>query len=202
MSTHALDLEHLLPGFADPVHDAQQAFRCVLQAMSLPGRVMQMPPALTSPPGLSRASAALLLSLADSDTPVWLPPALRQGPAGDYLRFHAGCPLVEETSEAQFLLLQGLSQLPSHAVLRCGDPEYPDRAATLIVDVPELASPGPIRLRGPGIPSQAEIAVGGWTQATQDFLSDNRQRFPLGVDLILCCGNQLMGLPRTTIVES
>lgn len=197
----ALQLQALQPGFADPVHEAQQAFRCVLEAMSHPGRVLRMPVALTPPPGLTAASAALLLALADSDTPLWLPPALRQGPAANYLRFHAGCPLVDERGAAQFLLLQDLGKLPAHTALRCGDAEYPDRAATLIVQVSELASPGPIRLRGPGIPGQAEIAVGGWSQATQDFLAENRQRFPLGVDLILCCGQALMGLPRSTRVE-
>ena len=77
----------LSAGFADPVHDAQTAFRRVLDALSRPGRRF----VLGAPvPGLALgpAMAHLLLALTDDDTPVgW---QRDEGAAPDWLRFHTG----------------------------------------------------------------------------------------------------------------
>ncbi|GAA5157379.1 phosphonate C-P lyase system protein PhnH [Viridibacterium curvum] len=196
-----LDLAHMQPGFAEPVHEAQAAFRCVLDALSQPGRVRVMPAAITPPAGLSVARAAMLLALADYDTPVWLAPALRDGAAGHYLRFHCGCPLTAGLSDAHFVVLDGLAALPDLDTLRLGDPAYPDRSATLLIEVSELAEGGPITLRGPGIESTRSISVAGWTAQTTAFVQQNRAGFPLGVDIVFSCGDRIMGLPRTSIVE-
>lgn len=196
-----LDLAHMLPGFADPVHDAQRGFRCVLDALSRPGRLFDMAVDVTPPPGLAPAQCAALLALADCDTPVWLEPGLRNAAAGHYLRFHCGCPLAADLADAHFVVLAGLGALPQRSALKLGDPCYPDRSATVLVEVPELERGGPIRLRGPGIADVQAISVGGWTARTTAFLHENRAAFPLGVDLLLSCGGRLMGLPRTTIVE-
>ena len=197
-----LHLEQLLPGFADPVHDAQQAFRCLLDAMSRPGSLQSLPFELSAPAGLKPAMSALLLALADRDTPLWLPPELRSGAAGEHLRFHAGCPLVAEMGEAQFLMLQGLNALPTLDALRLGDAAYPDRSATLFIEVPALATgSGPLRLRGPGIQGETRIEVAGWSASSQAFVQENRRRFPLGVDLVLCADRQLLALPRTTLID-
>jgi len=197
-----IDLAHILPGFDEPVHDAQRCFRCALEALSHPGRVVPVPVALTPPEGLSVAQCATLLALADYDTPVWLPPALRDATAGHYLRFHCNCPLTDALAAAHFVVLNGLGELPPHDSLRLGVPSYPDRSATLLVEVPALTASGPIRLRGPGIAQEQAITVTGWTAATRDFLLTNHSGFPLGVDLLLTCGSNLLGLPRTTRVET
>ncbi len=197
-----LDLAHILPGFQAPVHDAQRCFRLVLEAMSHPGRVLQVPLEVTPPAGLSTAQCATLLALADYDTPVWLPPELRDAAAGHYLRFHCGCPLAASLAEAQFVVLNGLTVLPAHDTLRLGLPAYPDRSATLLVEVPAMAAGGPLRLRGPGIEHEENIRVAAWTPQTQDFMNTNLSAFPLGVDLLLTCGSTLLGLPRTTRVDA
>lgn len=201
-SSAAMDLAHMFPGFSDPVHDSQRSFRCVLDALCRPGRVFSMTIPLTPPPGLSHSQCAILLGLADQDTPVWLPAPLRNGQAGQYLRFHCGCRLAEDLAEAHFAVLDGLAQLPAHSALRLGEQAFPDRSTTLIVEVNELATSGPIRLTGPGIPDTRSISVGGWTKHTTGFLQQNRAAFPLGVDLIFTNGAELMGLPRSTIVEA
>jgi alpha-D-ribose 1-methylphosphonate 5-triphosphate synthase subunit PhnH len=200
--THGLDLADVQPAFIDPVHDAQRCFRWALDALSRPGRVLPVPVALTPPAGLSVAQCATLLALADYDTPVWLPPALRDAAAGHYLRFHCNCPLTDSLAAAHFVVLNGLAELPAHDSLRLGVPAYPDRSATLLVEVAALIEGGPIRLHGPGIAHEQTISVAGWTDAAQDFLQTNHRGFPLGVDLLLTCDSTLLGLPRTTRVET
>ncbi len=197
-----LDLAHMRAGFADPVHDAQRTFRCVLDALARPGRALSLPVAVAPPAGLSAAQCAVLLALADCDTPVWLPPALRGGEAGHFLRFHCGCRLAGSLGEAHFVVLDGLDALPRLDALRLGEPAYPDRSATLLIEVGALADSGSIRLRGPGIREVRTVGVGGWTPRTEEFLGENHARFPLGVDLLLTRGDRLMGLPRTTSVEA
>src|SRR6185312_9267216 len=75
-----------LPGFADPVLDAQSCFRAVLDAMARPGRLHQAGSGLTPPAPLHQATAAMLLTLADGDAPVWLDPAASA--AREWVLFH------------------------------------------------------------------------------------------------------------------
>jgi alpha-D-ribose 1-methylphosphonate 5-triphosphate synthase subunit PhnH len=195
-----LDLARMRAGFAAPVYDAQACFRSVLEALARPGQIQRLAALPTPPAGLGAAQSALLLALADHDTPVWLASALRSGEAGDYLRFHCGCPLITNTADAQFVMLSGpsaLAELPALDDLRVGEPNFPDRSATLIVEVAELAAGGPLHLRGPGIADQIGLFVAGWTDAATTLVQTNRRRFPLGVDLVLTCGDRVAGLPRT-----
>lgn len=196
-----LDLSGLQPGFAEPVGDAQRCFRGVLDALAHPGSVIELAGLPAPPPGLGAAQGAVLLALADIDTPVWLPPALRDAEAGHYLRFHCGCRLTAKLAEAHFVVPASLAELPALDELRLGEPEFPDRSATLIVEVAGLETGGALRLQGPGIESEACLTVAGWRAATTDFLRENRRRFPLGVDLLLSCGNRLAGLPRTVRIN-
>jgi len=76
-----------------------------------------------------------------------------------------------------------------------GSAEYPDRAATLIVEVARLERDG-ATLTGPGIETQARLSL----PETAAF-RHNRRRFPLGFDTYLTCGDRLAGLPRSTRVE-
>ena len=196
-----LDLMHLKPGFDDPVHDAQRCFRSLLDAFAHPGRVSSLPVQVDSPHGLSVAQTAALLTLCDYDTALWLPEELREGEAGRYLRFHSGCRIEAQMCEAQFVVLRELAALPAPDQLRLGEPSYPDRSATLLVEVGELAGEGPIRLHGPGIAGSRSIAVAGWSEHTRSFMRDNHAGFPLGVDVLLCCGAQVCALPRSCRVE-
>lgn len=192
-----LDLAHMRAGFTAPVYDAQACFRSVLEALARPGQIQRLVAPPTPPAGLGAAQSALLLALADHDTPVWLASALRNGEAGDYLRFHCGCPLIANTADAQFVVLSALAELPALDDLQIGEPNFPDRSATLIVEVAELSAGGPLHLRGPGIADEIGLFVADWTDTATALVQTNRRRFPLGIDILLTCGDRVAGLPRT-----
>lgn len=184
----------LSAGFADPALDAQRCFRALLEAMSRPGRVQHLPAGLLAPPApLGLAAAAVLLGLADADTPVWL-----DGPAaaaGAWLQFHAGCPLLDAPGEASFALACGAP--PALEAFAAGTEETPQDSATLVLQVQALDRGLPLRLAGPGIETEHALRVEGLPSG---FLLDwarNQARFPRGVDVVLCAGAALVGLPRT-----
>ena len=195
------DLSTLGPGLADPSHNAQQLFRAILDATSHPGRIVSLPAAPTGPGTLSAAATAYLLTLADRDTPVWLGDGFDQPEVRDFLRFHAGAPIVTKRAEAVLAVLASATPQPFES-FSLGTDAYPDRSATLIVEVADLRS-GPTRQwHGPGIDGRANVAVAG---LSEDFWQDwaaNHGLFPCGVDIVFTAGTELCALPRSVAVEA
>ena len=179
-------------GFATPPHDTARAFRAVLTALSRPGRIETVGGALPPAP-LSVAAGVALLTLADGTTPVHLAGAHDTADLRDWITFHTGAPLVGAT-DATFAVgtWAALTPVGRFAI---GTPDYPDRSATLIVEMATLGTVGP-RLTGPGIATSATLSL----PETAAFHA-NRALFPLGFDTILTCGDRLAGLPRSTRVE-
>lgn len=188
-----MDAGSLQGGFSDAGPEAARAFRAVLNAMARPGAVETVAGARPPAP-LSVAAGVVLLTLADTTTPVHLAPSHDLPMVRDWITFHAGAPFVA-AGQAVFALgdWAGLQPLERFAP---GAADYPDRSATLIVEVDAL-EPATHRLRGPGIRDTAALRLPGETS-----LKMNAGRFPLGIDLILCCGDRLAGLPRTTRAEA
>lgn len=187
----------LTPGFADPVLDAQAAFRAVLEAMSRPGRVQRAGAGLAPPAPLMPAAAAVLLALADSGTPL-----VHDGgeDADAWLRFHAGAPVSPTLAEAAFVLATGAP--PALSALGTGTEEEPERGATLVVQVASLAEGDGWRLIGPGIEREHRLAIEGLPPGFVQAWAANRALFPRGVDVVLCAGEHLAALPRgITIAE-
>jgi alpha-D-ribose 1-methylphosphonate 5-triphosphate synthase subunit PhnH len=189
----------LQPGFADPVHGAQQAFRQILQAMARPGTIQACGGELDPPAGLSPAMAAVCLTLADADAPLWLAPALGSEAAHGYLKFHCNAPILDDAQKAAFVLADA-GGMPALDACALGCDRYPDRSATLVVEVPRLANDGPgaWTLQGPGIAGTASLTIDGLPGDFPARWRDNAAVFPCGVDLILTAGRTLAALPRTT----
>lgn len=183
----------LLGGFADAPVQSARVFRAALEAMARPGTIWTVEGA-EPPAPLSRAAGALILTLCDGTTPLHLGPSLDNGLLRDWVTFHCGAPLAS-VDEARFAVgtWADLTPVSRFAI---GLPDYPDRSATLIVEVPELAASG-TRLTGPGIATKAWLNL----PETEAFRA-NRALFPMGFDTYLTCGNRLAGLPRSTIVEA
>lgn len=186
----------LAPGFADPVLDAAGAFRALLDAMARPGTVRALGHGLRPPAPLSPAATAALLTLADADAPVWLAPSRRSADIAEFLRFHLAAAPAERPADAAFAIgrWDELGAIEDWAI---GTPEYPDRSATLIVEVDGLAEGAGARLTGPGIETARLLRVEGASAGFWPFVVANRALFPLGVDLILTCGAQVAALPRS-----
>lgn len=183
-----------LPGFADPVAQSQACFRAVLEAISHPGRIQRTGASLSAPWPLHVATAAVLLTLCDADTPLSLDPLAR--PAKDWLAFHGGAPLAAR-ADAAFALDLGWMGLGG---LLTGTDEMPEAGATLILQVAELGAGPALRLSGPGLLAPASLRVTGLPERFSAEWAANSGLFPRGVDLILCAGDALAVLPRTTRV--
>ena len=184
------------PGFADPAVDAQACFRAVLDATSRPGSLAAAGLGLSPPPPLGPAMAAVLLTLADGDTPLWLDPAAAA--AWDWLAFHCGIPRAAAAGSAAFVCALAM---PSLASLHPGTDLAPEGSATLVLQVAALGEGAPYRLSGPGLRIPATLRVAG---LPGDFVAQwaaNHARYPLGVDIVLCAGPMLCALPRSVCVE-
>ena len=193
-----LEAGALLPGFADPVLGGQAVFRAVLDALARPGRPVACPEPVAAPAPLGRAMAAAALTLVDFDTPVWLDPALAIPAVQSFLRFHTGAPLVADAAAASFVFVADLAALPRLGRLALGEDSYPDRSATLVVEVPALDGTAMGRFTGPGIATAEPAGVVGLPSWFREDWAANGAAYPLGVDLLFTCGDRMLGLPRTT----
>jgi alpha-D-ribose 1-methylphosphonate 5-triphosphate synthase subunit PhnH len=185
--------QSLLGGFHDAPIASARAFRAALEAMARPGTVWPVEGALAPAP-LSVAAGVLLLTLCDGTTPLHLAPALDTPVLRDWVTFHTGAPLVS-AEQARFAL-GSWADLTPVTRFAIGLPDYPDRSATLIVEMTAL-TPTNARLTGPGIATEARLAL----PEIAAFRA-NRALFPMGFDIYLTCGNHLAGLPRSTKVEA
>jgi alpha-D-ribose 1-methylphosphonate 5-triphosphate synthase subunit PhnH len=199
MNVHA---DSLLPGFQDPVVDSQRVFRAVLDAMSRPGTVVEAPPNPTSPDPLHPASAAVLLAMADFETPVWLDPAADFPEVRNYIKFHCGCPLAADAGGAVFAMIADPATMPPLAVFAQGSDDFPDTSATLILQVPSLIGGKGMHLSGPGIRDRAVMAPLGLPSDFSAWLAENHARFPRGVDVVFASGRHVAALPRSTRLVS
>jgi len=198
-------LAALAPGFGDPVHDTQAVFRTLLDALARPGTigVIDTPlPAADASPAPTHAGVAAfasLLALADYATPVWL--AQPDAALAAALRFHAGAPLTAEPHAAAFAYVHEAATLPPLEAFASGTAESPEQSATVFVRVDALMGGAPLSLRGPGIETTRSIAPIGLPERFWRERAALAPHFPCGIDFYFVCGNRLMGLPRTTLVE-
>jgi alpha-D-ribose 1-methylphosphonate 5-triphosphate synthase subunit PhnH len=187
----------MLEGFASPIDDSQRVFRQILQAISRPGQIIILDPLPAAPTGLQRASVALCLALLDHDTPFWVDnPALTE--AQWHIAFHTGAPSAGIEGAAFALIADG-NVLPNLSCLPSGDAEYPERGATLIIQVAGFDGFRRHVFRGPGIDGTVDFTVQGLNDEFWPAFAANQHRFPLGFDTILVHDDAIVALPRSTI---
>jgi len=178
-------------GFMNAPVQSARAFRVLLDVLARPGRIAPITGAVAPAP-VSVAAGTALMVLADPTTPVHLAGASDTPAMRDWIRFHIGAPLVA-APDAMIALgtWDALQPVDSFAI---GQPDYPDRAATLIIEQDTLAPTG-ARLTGPGIEDVAFLNL-----PELAAFQRNAANFPLGFDCFLTAGDQIAGLPRSTRV--
>ena len=150
----------LMGGFAEPI-DHARAFRILLDATAHPGRVLSLSAAIDAPRQLHSTAAATFLVLCDCDTPLWVAPSLHSPPVVDFLRFHTGAPITRDARSARFLLCDSAAGGDALREAHSGCAEYPDRSATIVVQVATLGGGMPVSLTGPGIKDRQTFGPAG-----------------------------------------
>ncbi|MBC7280654.1 phosphonate C-P lyase system protein PhnH [Hoeflea sp.] len=186
-------------GFTDPVGASQTVFRALMDAMARPGSVQALP-AVTAPPApLTASASALIATLADADTPVWLDPALTKTSAvRDWIIFHTGAPITAYQSEAAFAVVAAPERLSALNGFALGTQEFPDRSTTVILQVSTLTDGAVLTLEGPGIKGRESLAPDPMPQHFAKQWTANRQAFPRGIDLVLAGPGCVAAMPRST----
>ncbi len=204
-------LADITPGFRNAVHGAQQTFRTVLDAMSRPGRICELPGSaldgLEPPPSavagrpMSVGGAAVLLALLDAETSVRLTGTLASAAALTYLRFHTGVRSPWQEEFADFTLARACEvNAPLWSRLDLGQDEAPQRGATLLVEVDTLggATGTRLRLRGPGVETSQSLAVGGLSHEFWLWRQRLQAALPRGIELLLVDGARIAAIPRSS----
>lgn len=199
MSASAELLASMPRGLADATHDAQAVFRSVLDAFAHPGRryTLTASDALQPPAPLSRGVTALLLTLLDGETSLHLGGTLASDAAWLYTRFHTGVQRAEREA-ADFVVHRATDA--GWDGLRLGSDEAPQLGATLIVEAQSLSGAA-LCLRGPGIERTQSLGLCGLPLSFWQRRIEMQALFPCGVDLLIVCGCELVGVPRSTHVE-
>ncbi|MFD2206538.1 phosphonate C-P lyase system protein PhnH [Kiloniella antarctica] len=190
-----------LSGLQHPVFDSTAIFKAVLEAMSRPGEISNLPVSCPNPGKLNPTITAILLTLADMDTPVWLSPEMDTPEARTYLQFYTGCPIVEDPKDCLFAIVDGRIDPPSLSKLPLGSTENPDRSATILMSVSHLDTGTELTLRGPGIKNTNSFKPTPVNKEFWNWSQTNRTYFPRGIDVIFAAPSTMAALPRTTELE-
>jgi alpha-D-ribose 1-methylphosphonate 5-triphosphate synthase subunit PhnH len=195
MTPHA----HTDFAFADAVHDAQRVFRSAMQALARPGSVHLLTGLPPAPAPLTAAANALILALADHETPLWLDAPLASTQVVlDHLRFQTSARIVASAHDASFAIVADPSTCPALDDLSLGSLEYPDRSTTLILQVEHIETGRGWRLTGPGIVGETRLLVEPTPRHLLSMLAESRALFPRGIDVLLAASGTIAALPRTT----
>ncbi|MDR1656172.1 MAG: phosphonate C-P lyase system protein PhnH [Deltaproteobacteria bacterium] len=195
----------MAPGLGDPVAAGQIIFRQALTAMSRPAtaRKVDFYPLFRTAPPLPMVTAALVMTLADSQTPLWLSPSLKE--AQSWLNFHLSAEISNNLSTAQFVVCGSPEELPRFSELTRGTDRRPDLSATVIISK-ALNSPEDKIIAanniepwawGPGLKNPRPFSGPFLTPNFWSDWQENTALYPMGVDVFLTGDNLLAGLPRS-----
>jgi alpha-D-ribose 1-methylphosphonate 5-triphosphate synthase subunit PhnH len=191
------DADVLEGGFTDPVLESQSTFRVLMDAMARPACVMRIEAGIAPPATLGIAAGAVACTLIDADTPYWLDAVFESDALHRWLAFHTGGRRAATMADAVFALVGMPCAMPSFDRFAQGSQDYPDRSATLILQLESLDGGEPFTFEGPGIKERATIAPRGLPANFVEQWNANRKGFPRGVDLVLTAGHELACLPRS-----
>ena len=211
----------------DPVFDAQEHYRLLLDAMARPGKINTLPRLILSVPAggthpdaaafsdaaasgpapqprsgtLTDAAALVGFALLNADVRFFVDGAGSDAATRYLLVNTSGRPASLE--EADFVFASGLASAALVEAMKKGSLPYPEEGATLVLSVAALsaeASSGlALTLQGPGINGKKTFFVRGLSARLLEALQQSNVEFPLGVDLILTDGDgHVACIPRSS----
>lgn len=163
---------------------ANSAFEALIWALSRPGRPRDLPGA---------GEAVIIDALLDRECRVFcadprlVPKVLESGA------------VIVEQDKADHVFLGAILTLDGLKSLSVGTDLYPDDGATVVIRA-RIGAGDLLRLTGPGVDGEETISVGGLPHGFWAFRRD-LIRYPMGFDLFLVDGAQVLGLPRSTNIE-
>jgi alpha-D-ribose 1-methylphosphonate 5-triphosphate synthase subunit PhnH len=186
----------------EQVLSAQSAFGAIMHATARPGSLQPITAAPNAPAPLSGEVAAIVRTLFDQDTPVWVDEHLAAAPdVAEWVRFHTGAPIVRESELSAFALIGDPARLPAFEQFNQGTAEYPDRSTTLILQVASFEQGDTMVLTGPGIHGGQPLRAAPLPPDMSERIAVNRSLFPRGVDLLLAASKRIAALPRSVLLK-
>jgi alpha-D-ribose 1-methylphosphonate 5-triphosphate synthase subunit PhnH len=177
---------------------SQRVFRVLLDALSRPGTLHDLPAGLVDVD--VPAPVLVPLALADLDTTLAVLGPARPDWAGALAQATGVRPAAPEAAD---LVLALRAPRPDEVRgLRRGTADRPDLAARLVLACAGFTSGARLELTGPGVDGTAHLAVDGVPVEVLEALVVANRRFPAGVDTFLVdTGGRVAGLPRSTAVR-
>ena len=189
-------------GFENSEIGSAIVFRKVVEAMSGPGSIHTPRIALNPPVGLNAMTCAMVLTLCDMDTPLWIQPCRHRESIRRYVSFHTGSPIASDVQEATHVIVRSPVCENVLENLAIGTEAYPDRSATVLMMVDEFQGRKLISLKGPGIDGSARLAVIPVNGMFWEWRKRMEGLFPLGVDILFGSEYSLSRLPRSTVIST
>ncbi|MVA12303.1 phosphonate C-P lyase system protein PhnH [Agrobacterium vitis] len=171
-------------------YEDRKAYRNLLQAFAYPGKMMSVR-------GGHLAHAAILMTLADTTTPVWIDEGFAE------IKANATKAQLPSASRVNcvFALCSG-ERFNGFDGFPVGTLVDPHLSTTMLIEVVSLTGGEPWRLAGPGVgPNGASLAPIGLPKMFPAAWAQNNALYPLGIDVIFTAGELCACLPRSIRLE-
>ncbi|EAZ89814.1 phosphonate metabolism protein [Crocosphaera chwakensis CCY0110] len=171
----------------------QKIFRKLLHCFSFPGEIVSLKEEIRPDSVLVAILSTILdqtVTWNDEDNLV---------EQSDHLLLQSS---LDTTTNAQYIVKNAFNRPIDNFEINLGDLSNPEEGATLILQGESIGKGDfKLHLTGPGILNSNTIFLQGFDPHWFTLRNQWNRNFPLGVDLILVDTEQLLALPRTTIIS-
>ncbi len=196
----------------DLVHHTQSIYRHVLDSMARPGKINSLENGLQGIeeiPGFSKPLLGLAYTLIDREVTFRVISNQQSFVEKHIVRKTFG--VITHKNNADYVLIEKpLTPVEILNVIeecRVGTLEDPHASTTILMTIDSISSDEKkgkrLTLRGPGVQTEKNIFVRGFSLEWLTCRKKLNREFPLGIDMILVSRDgHVVSFPRTTIIES
>ncbi len=159
-------------------------YTALMWAMSRPGLPRDMP---------QSGQAPIIETLIDRECSVYC-----ETPELTNIARRTGAALID-ACQADHLFFERLENAALLRGVRSGSDLHPEDGATLVLGA-DFGQGQNLRLSGPGVDGAVDVVIGG-VPTDLWAIRDQTMRYPMGFDIFLVDGAQIIGLPRSVNVE-